>query len=180
MSGIETVYRGYRFRSRAEARWAAFFDLLKWRWQYEPLDLCGYIPDFVVEFREPILFEVKGGVLSTDVGQSEAIRMACSKIELSGWARLAIVVGASPDFVNGVGFPRLGRFASITDGWEYSDTNACLFRCDACGNPSVNSESGSWACLRCGAHDGNRYVELMDRAELLWAEASTMTQWRAA
>ena len=33
---VETFYKGYRFRSRLEARWAAFFDLCKWRWEYEP------------------------------------------------------------------------------------------------------------------------------------------------
>jgi hypothetical protein len=45
---IETLYRGHRFRSRLEAKWAAFFDAAGWRWQYEPLDLDGWIPDFVI------------------------------------------------------------------------------------------------------------------------------------
>jgi len=33
---IETLYRGYRFRSRLEARWATFFDVAGIAWQYEP------------------------------------------------------------------------------------------------------------------------------------------------
>ena len=33
---IETVYKGYRFRSRLEARWAVFFDALDIEWYYEP------------------------------------------------------------------------------------------------------------------------------------------------
>lgn len=33
---IETRYRGYRFRSRSEARWAVFFDVAGIAWQYEP------------------------------------------------------------------------------------------------------------------------------------------------
>jgi len=33
---IETVYKGYRFRSRLEARWAVFFDTLGIEWEYEP------------------------------------------------------------------------------------------------------------------------------------------------
>jgi hypothetical protein len=33
---IETLYRGYRFRSRLEARWAVFFDVAGVAWQYEP------------------------------------------------------------------------------------------------------------------------------------------------
>ena len=33
---IETAYKGYRFRSRLEARWAVFFDALGLEWEYEP------------------------------------------------------------------------------------------------------------------------------------------------
>ena len=48
---IETRYKGYRFRSRLEARWAVFFDALGLKWEYEPegFELEGgvrYLPDF--------------------------------------------------------------------------------------------------------------------------------------
>lgn len=47
---IETIYNGYRFRSRLEARWAVFFDAAGIKYQYEPegFDLDGeyYLPDF--------------------------------------------------------------------------------------------------------------------------------------
>lgn len=43
-----TVYNGTKFRSRLEARWACFFDLLGWKWQYEPFDLNGWTPDFII------------------------------------------------------------------------------------------------------------------------------------
>lgn len=51
IKAIETVYKGYRFRSRLEARWAVFFDHLGLRWEYEPegFELGGgvrYLPDF--------------------------------------------------------------------------------------------------------------------------------------
>ncbi len=36
MSAIETIYKGYRFRSRLEARWAVFFDVMGIEWLYEP------------------------------------------------------------------------------------------------------------------------------------------------
>lgn len=45
-----TRYVGVLFRSRLEARWAAFFDIVKWKWEYEPIDLVGWSPDFRVEF----------------------------------------------------------------------------------------------------------------------------------
>ncbi|MEN2464926.1 hypothetical protein [Ornithinibacillus sp. JPR2-1] len=36
IKAIETIYKGYRFRSRLEARWAVFFDSLGIKWEYEP------------------------------------------------------------------------------------------------------------------------------------------------
>jgi hypothetical protein len=50
IKAIETVYNGYRFRSRLEARWAVFFDCVGVKYQYEPegfdLDGVWYLPDF--------------------------------------------------------------------------------------------------------------------------------------
>jgi hypothetical protein len=51
IKAIETQYKGYRFRSRLEARWAVFFDALGLRWEYETegfeLGVYGrYLPDF--------------------------------------------------------------------------------------------------------------------------------------
>ena len=36
LKAIETEYKGYRFRSRLEARWAVFFDACGVKWEYEP------------------------------------------------------------------------------------------------------------------------------------------------
>lgn len=50
MKAIETIYNGYRFRSRLEARWAVFFDALgvEYRYEDEGYNLNGvtYLPDF--------------------------------------------------------------------------------------------------------------------------------------
>lgn len=51
MKAIQTKYKGYRFRSRLEARWAVFFDDARIEWDYEPegfdLGEAGYyLPDF--------------------------------------------------------------------------------------------------------------------------------------
>jgi hypothetical protein len=48
IAAIPTVYRGRRYRSRLEARWAAFFDCLGWQHEYEPFDLGGWSPDFLL------------------------------------------------------------------------------------------------------------------------------------
>jgi hypothetical protein len=47
---IETVYKGCKFRSRLEARWAVCFDALGLEWEYEKegyqLPSGWYLPDF--------------------------------------------------------------------------------------------------------------------------------------
>lgn len=52
MRPIETNYKGFRFRSRSEARWAVFHDTIQINWRYEEqgFDLDGtcYLPDFWV------------------------------------------------------------------------------------------------------------------------------------
>jgi hypothetical protein len=55
----KTMLNGVEYRSRLEARWAAFFTVLKWRFDYEPLDLGDWSPDFVLHGSDPILVEVK-------------------------------------------------------------------------------------------------------------------------
>lgn len=66
MQVIETSYNGYLFRSRTEARWAVFFDVLGVKYQYEPEGYVlengtKYLPDFyVTDFMgETGYFEVK-------------------------------------------------------------------------------------------------------------------------
>jgi hypothetical protein len=62
---IETSYRGCRFRSRLEARWAVFFQTLGVRWEYEPEGFVlstgqWYLPDFRVRLADRLLWaEVK-------------------------------------------------------------------------------------------------------------------------
>jgi len=50
IKAIETPYKGYRFRSRLEARWAVFLDAAQIKWEYEKegyeLPAGWYLPDF--------------------------------------------------------------------------------------------------------------------------------------
>ena len=79
IKAIETKYKGYRFRSRLEARWAVYFDTLGVAWEYEPegFDLGNglyYLPDFKIKCIDCIgpvgydrnwrwvYVEVKGGI----------------------------------------------------------------------------------------------------------------------
>ena len=64
MKAIETQYKGYRFRSRTEARWAVFFEALDVDWVYEPEgfvleDGTHYLPDFYLP-QHRVWLEIKG------------------------------------------------------------------------------------------------------------------------
>jgi len=62
---IQQDYKGYKFRSRLEARWAVFFDSLKIPYVYEPEGVClphfgVYLPDFYLpKHHDGIYAEVK-------------------------------------------------------------------------------------------------------------------------
>ena len=77
VKAIETVYRGYRFRSRLEARWAVFFDAIGAEWEYEPegfvlSDGTKYLPDFLLHNvygrgASEIYIEIKGVLTDEDL-----------------------------------------------------------------------------------------------------------------
>ena len=68
---IETLYRGYRFRSRLEARWAVFLEScgLKFDYEVEGYDLDGvwYLPDFWVH-PQPAKYYPTGQLLPAKAG----------------------------------------------------------------------------------------------------------------
>ena len=69
IKAIETKYKGYRFRSRLEARWAVFFDAMGIKYEYEKEgydlgELGWYLPDFwLPEFEMFIEIKPSTGVL---------------------------------------------------------------------------------------------------------------------
>lgn len=80
IKAIETHYKGYRFRSRLEARWAVFFDALGIKWEYEAEGYrlpsgAHYLPDFwLPTFGGGMYVEVKpiGGDLTKAYELAEA------------------------------------------------------------------------------------------------------------
>lgn len=78
IKAIETSYKGYRFRSRLEAKWAVFLDYVGWEWQYEPegYDLGAgdrYLPDFLIE--DVLWLEIKAK-LPTEAELRKARKLA--------------------------------------------------------------------------------------------------------
>jgi hypothetical protein len=73
LNAIQTSYKGYKFRSRLEARWAVFFDSLDFKWEYEPEGFHlpngeMYLPDFRVTSPQGMIawYEVKPEGVTSD------------------------------------------------------------------------------------------------------------------
>lgn len=173
-TAIETTYADTRFRSRLEARWAVFFDLVGWPWLYEPLDLDGYIPDFVLQFHRPLLIEVKPAVVCADLTAHTA------KIEVSGWRDDALVVGAAlwkhAVCCDELQIGLLGE--ALIDGFGWGP--GVLFRCGQCRAISIYHEERSSRCRVRGCHDGDDHLGYIaaDLLTSLWAEAGNVVRWR--
>lgn len=111
IKAIETVYNGYRFRSRLEARWAVFFDTLGVKYEYEPQGfelsegIC-YLPDFRVQcygcrgninkYPFPLYIEVKGCMTEKDAKKIELF--ADLDKESGGPNNAVLVVGDIPPY----------------------------------------------------------------------------------
>lgn len=187
-SGIPTTYKNIRFRSRLEARWAAFFDRCGWKWSYEPLDLAGYIPDFLLHFEtKDLLVEVKPNRPSDDL---EAVS---EKIHKSGWRGSAVILCASWDEESAFSV-RIGAAAtSIDEMWGSVDGDwgeALLADCGSCGGPAIIHTIDWPTCLRCGFSGSNSdddipplsWVKLRllnyNLRQRWWAESGNEVQWK--
>lgn len=142
LTPIPTIYKGYKFRSRLEARWAVFFDSLKIPWVYEPegvmVDGEKYLPDFYLPDCKQF-FEVKGVLNTKDEKKIEALIQ-------NGYS---VTVGYDD-----------GEFQAC-DRWsekEFSLSQAhdsWLCRCKKCGKYWFMGSLGSYGCQCCDYYDGD-------------------------
>lgn len=183
-TGIPTTFQHQNFRSRLEARWAAFFDLIEWPWIYEPYDLEGYIPDFLVTGKAPFLVEVKPAV-----SVEELVEKVVPDLERRGiHEQLApdleteetdlLIVGVSPTIeIRVFDWPQhLVLGLSFLSSWGTNDRAIW----DST-NPFVwVEENGSWMHRPAGIQNGNshlRYNADSNLIEQLWREAGNRVQW---
>jgi len=143
IKAIETQYKGYRFRSRLEARWAVFFDKLGVGWEYEKqgyaLPSGPYLPDFWlpsipcwVEIKPEQPTELESN-LAGELGEytGHAVYIFCGLPSLEPDYE-GNAVREFPDWDNGQMFTVCGRCATV--GVEYearSDRLPCK-ECYAC------------------------------------------------
>lgn len=182
-ASIPTKYKGIQFRSRLEAKWAAFFDLLDWDWTYEPFDLHGWIPDFALNFKKPVLVEVKPILTKADF-RSYRREFTRAKTDLE-----VLLVGTQlfqkqqPSSKVVVG-QLLDR---VTKRWH----SAILFTCRECSEYSFYSAGGTERCRNCGHLDKEHKRSHLDfitaadhvsyrldrRIKDHWVRASNRVQW---
>lgn len=168
-TGIATEYAGVRFRSRLEAKWAVFFDRQAWPWEYEPLDLDGYIPDFLVRLHRIIAVEVKPLMWDDSVRDAALIADAQRKLDRSGWDDEALLLGAA------VSPTRLGMLRDAWAGWG----DASTFKCHDCGRDSFLSGHGHYMCRVNGCYGTPHSIDMHGwDAAVDFRAASNTTQWR--
>lgn len=163
---IPTTYAGVNFRSRLEAKWAAVFDACGWPWEYEPLDLDGYIPDFLLRLPYGrIAVEVKP--IAWDGTGIDDDLIAATRAKFLAWDGPALIVGA---FVQ-------ERFGELRDDGIW--TPAAPFRCLDCGALSFCAEDNAWICRVNGCDGGRRIIDVggFDRVAIFRAAANAV-QWR--
>ena len=181
MNAIPTRYNGIQFRSRLEAKWAAFFDLLEWQYEYEPIDLDGYIPDFILtSFKQPLLVEVK------PVLQFNEFIQYADKLERCGWKKEMLIVGATIAFnLRYTTFHAIpiGLLAEMGGTWgsECFWDSGCLFWCNNWHYGLIH-DTASFHCRVCGLYNGGalpgeELSKVYVRNE--WCKAGNEVQWQA-
>lgn len=187
MRPIETKYNGYTFRSRLEARWAAFFDILEWRWEYEPTEFDGWVPDFV-------LFGKKQNVFVEVKPVSSFPQHVADKIDLSGCQDEVLILGMTFPIVNEYG-EYLGWLREsycyedrLMWAWDHA---AIRFRQGIPRNEwGFCHETQSYRCRITGEYDGNswgscwtdsrthRVYSDIELTKMAWVKACEMTRYR--
>jgi hypothetical protein len=172
--GIATPYRGITFRSRLEAQWAAFFDIVGWRWVYEPISYQGWLPDFAIEAKgsplNTLLCEVKPAF--------ERPEAVFAKIDAAAPAHLEVLVLGLGPFA-GCG-PSLGwireRQPSASDSeWEDAVTTNIGVTC------GIAHAFGSYRCRISGVPDdggSGMWQPQLEQLEKWWGEAHEAVQWK--
>lgn len=198
--GIPTKANGYQMRSRLEAKWAHFFDLIGWKWEYEPFDANGYIPDFLIFGERPFLVEVKP---ATNIDGFDDASEKAQRSLRDEWSNDILYVGVTPFLGDdccswGPGHgPIIGRLDEWSDdasGWI--DTHATFGLCTECafgGNLendflyvnrgfAIGSCTSDYSARPCDHNDGNppflRTVHINQFVRSLWADACNESQWK--
>lgn len=176
--GIPTVYKHRQYRSRLEARWACFFDLLGWHYEYEPCDLEGWIPDFVLCEAEPVFVEVKPVTLFPVEVAAKLDATSCLDDVLIVGVRL---LEPRDNYGEMLALGWLREFVEDCASWDYAPLGVWSHP------PPTKPRVGFCHALQSfrdritGMYDGGCHGALpLNTVHVwaLWAEAGNVTQWQ--
>ena len=195
-TSIPTLYAGALFRSRLEARWAAFFDLLGWKWNYEPNELRRHIPDFQLVFpHQTVMVSVKPYSRKADL-----IDFASREFPATAWDGEWLMLGnsaplwldgdtpacgiLSQKFLSGnSGAPNISNpgltLAPAAIGTLYArDGNG--EGCTGAPHVTLQHSEQNFYCYVCGKHPGG-FVDSLPEGVLfhLWNLSGNAVQWKS-
>jgi hypothetical protein len=171
MKGIPTDHKYRRYRSRLEARWAYFFDLISWKYEYEPYDLKGWIPDFCIYGTKEILVEVKPNSRLEEYDTKKIIQaMAGTEKEGKEILLLGSTIFENGEAFSGPALGWLGEYYEESDD-KYWFAYAMINHNEEWG---IFHEYGSYADRITGAYDGDHHLVQPSYSEVLqlWNEAA--------
>lgn len=173
--GIQTLYDGIQFRSRLEARWAAFFDQMGWSWLYEPIDLNGWLPDFEIGCAGTLV-EVKPFRSYAEFALHVIPKVVRA---MADQQRDVLLCGTDPRFM--WISDRIPQF----DGWHAEFDNVSIGKTPDSNDISLTAESYTWRDRITGYYNGRRSwpgpMTRFDNAKRIadaWKTATNLTQWR--
>lgn len=182
IKAIPTKYNGIQFRSRLEAKWACFFDLMNWKWQYEPCDFNGWIPDFgIYGYECTVYVEVKPTVVFLPNIANEIDASGCNQ-EVLLIGETCPIPGGSNVFGDNVqlGWLRTACGGNPDDGITTFDWTDCEFSCYDRSRIGFAEPMYSWFCRIYG--DSGKYYRHNDIIEIevqkRWAAACNSSQWK--
>lgn len=178
---IPTRYADVEFRSRLEARWACFFDLVEWEWEYESYDMPWWIPDFLIHgFDHPILVEVKPIIWGRDM-QTQAINDPELKKTRGHNDYEVLILGS------GLGFYKTEPCLGLIVGQGYHEDK----RAPGYDDPAMLEITtrnfldfrgywGNFAHRISGLSDGKHHINPAPagRFNSCWVEAGNRVQWK--
>ena len=176
--GIPTDYKGAAMRSLLEAKWAAFFDCLGWKWVYEPCEFNGWIPDFVlIGEKQQTFVEVKPVFeFPTEVAE---------KIDAAGVPGEVLIVGMAPLVAKCESMGLKGALGWLRESWPGNEGTQSEWW-DVAHFHSGGSRigfhhaTGSYHDRITGFYDGDHgsFYEDESRIMDLWHRASSRVQWK--
>jgi hypothetical protein len=193
MKAIPTLYKGRNYRSRLEARWAAFFDLLGWHTEYEPIDFNGWIPDFVIYEAETVYVEVK------PITRFPPDSQIVDEIDNSGCDKEVLIVGSTVPIQSGlIGWLRQD-LSDVTDSnepyWIWAGAALGIWAGNETNTEGRRTSKGKRERIFGFCHEEQSFIDRITgfynggchgfcdesdlaRLKLLWARAGNQVQWK--